>query len=42
LIEKVGGAALNVFPALERIAANGEVIHNDDSHVKITDLIRQN
>lgn len=42
LIEEVGGAALNIFPALERIAANGEVIHNDDSHVKITDLIRHN
>ena len=42
LIEDVGSAALNVFPALERIAANGNVIHNDDSHVKITDLIRHN
>ena len=37
LIEEVGGAALLIFPSLERMAANGDVIHNDDSHVKITD-----
>ena len=42
LIEEIGGAALLVFPALERVAANGEIIHNDDSHVKITDIIRHN
>ena len=42
LIEEVGGAALLVFSALECIAANGEVIHNDDSRVKITDIIRDN
>lgn len=42
LVEEVGGAALLVFPTLERIAANGELIHNDDSHVKITDIIRYN
>ncbi len=42
LVEEVGGAALLVFPTLERMAANGDVIHNDDSHVKITDVIRHN
>jgi transposase len=42
LVEEVGGAALLVFPTLERLAANGDVIHNDDSHVKITDLIHHN
>lgn len=42
LIEEVAGAALLVFPILERLAANGEVIHNDDSHVKIIDIIRHN
>jgi hypothetical protein len=42
LIEEVGGAALLIFPSLERMAANGDVIHNDDSHVKITDIIRYN
>ena len=42
LIEKVGSAALLVFPTLESMAANGDVIHNDDSHVKITDVIRHN
>jgi transposase len=42
LIEEVGSSALLVFPTLERMAANGEVIHNDDSHVKITDIIHHN
>jgi transposase len=42
LIEEVGGAALLIFPTLERIAANGELIHNDDTTVKITDIIRHN
>lgn len=42
LVEEVGGAALLIFPTLERFAANGEIIHNDDSHVKITDIIRHN
>ena len=41
LVEEVGGAALLIFPTLERLAANGDVLHNDDSHVKITDLIRE-
>ncbi|MEO8402887.1 MAG: transposase, partial [Gammaproteobacteria bacterium] len=34
LIEEVGGAALLVFPTLERMAANGELVHNDDTNVK--------
>lgn len=42
LIEEIGGAALLVFPTLECLAANGDVIHNDDSQVKITDNIRHN
>lgn len=42
LIEEVGGAGLLIFPTLERMAANGEVIHNDDSTVKITDIIHNN
>lgn len=42
LIEEVGGAGLLIFSTLERIAANGNVIHNDDSHVKITDIICDN
>ena len=42
LIEEVGGAALLVFPTLERMAANGEIVHNDDTTVKITDIIRHN
>lgn len=42
LIEEVGGAALLVFPTLEWMAANGKVIHNDDTTVKIIDIIRHN
>jgi transposase len=42
LIEEVGGAALLVFPTLERMAANGEIAHIDDTNVKITDVIRHN
>jgi transposase len=42
LIEEIGGAALFIFSTLERIAANGDVIHNDDSHVKITAIIHHN
>jgi len=42
LIEEVGSAAIPVFQALEQKAANGDIVHNDDSHVKITNLIRQN
>lgn len=42
LIEEVGSIAIPVFQVLERKAANGNIIHNDDSHVKITDLIHQN
>jgi transposase len=42
LIEEVGGAALHVFPILEHMAANGELIHNDDTTVKIIDIIRHN
>ncbi|HAU3965746.1 TPA: transposase [Legionella pneumophila] len=42
LIEEVGSVAIPVFHALERVAANGKIVHNDDSHVKITDLIHLN
>ncbi len=42
LIEEVGGIAIPIFQMLERKAANGNIIHNDDSHVKITDLIHLN
>jgi len=42
LIEEVGSVAIPVFKELEYKAANGDIIHNDDSHVKITDLIRNN
>jgi transposase len=42
LIEEVGGAALHVFPTLECLAANGDIVHNDDTTVKITDVIRHN
>lgn len=42
LVEDVASVALIIFPILEKLAANGEIIHNDDSGVKITDLIRNN
>jgi len=42
LIEEVGSVAIPVLQVLERKAANGDTIHNDDSHVKITDLIHLN
>lgn len=42
LIEEVFSVAIYVFRELEHLAANGEIIHNHDSHVKITDLIRLN
>lgn len=42
LIEEVFGAAIYVFNALEKHADNGDIIHNDDSHVKITDVIHLN
>lgn len=39
LIEEVGSAVIPVFNTLETLAANMELVHADDSHVKITDLI---
>jgi hypothetical protein len=42
LIEEVGSVAIPIFQVLERLAANGNIVHNDDSHVKITDLIHLN
>ncbi|KTD04527.1 Transposase IS66 family protein [Legionella geestiana] len=41
LIEEVGSAVIPVFNALETLAANMELVHADDSHVKITHLIHQ-
>ncbi len=42
LIEEVASVAIDIFQVLELRAANGKLVHNDDSHVKITDLIRHN
>ncbi len=42
LIEEVANAALTIFPVLERMAANAKLIHNDDTHLKIIDLIHDN
>lgn len=42
LIEEVFSVAICIFKVLEHQAANGNVIHNDDRHVKIIDLIRLN
>jgi len=42
LIEQVANAVYPVIRALEGIAASGEVIHNDDTSVKIVEIIRAN
>ncbi|WP_341785344.1 hypothetical protein [Legionella longbeachae] len=42
LMEELAGCALLVFPALEIIAANGSLIHNDDTVLRIIDTIRHN
>jgi transposase len=39
LIEEVFGIAIYVFKILEDHAANGRIIHNDDTYLKITSLI---
>lgn len=42
LMEELAGCALLVFPALEEIAANGSLIHNDDTVLRIVDTIQHN
>ncbi len=42
LIEELACCALMVFPVLEKIAANGSLIHNDDTVVRIVDVIHKN
>lgn len=42
LIEQVANAVHPVIGALEEIAANGDIIHNDDTPVKIMEVIRAN
>jgi transposase len=42
LMEELAGCALLVFPALEELAANGSLIHNDDTVLRIVDTIRHN
>ncbi|WP_278043666.1 IS66 family transposase [Legionella cincinnatiensis] len=42
LMEELMACALLVFPALEEIAANGSLIHNDDTVLRIVDTIRHN
>jgi hypothetical protein len=42
LMEKLAGCALLVFPVLEELAANGSLIHNDDTVLRIVDTIRHN
>lgn len=42
LMEELASSALLVFPTLERLAANGELIHNDDTVLRIVDLIYHN
>lgn len=42
IIDEVANPTLSVFPELEKIAANGEVTHNDDTHCKILSIINEN
>lgn len=42
LMEELAGCALLVFPALEILAANGSLIHNDDTVLRIVDTIHHN
>jgi len=42
LIEEVASPTMKVFHALEQHTANGELVHGDDSHLKIIDVIRDN
>lgn len=42
LIEEVANPAMNIFHELEKQAANGELIHGDDSHLKILEVIQDN
>lgn len=41
-MEELAGYALLVFPALEEIAANGSLMHNDDTALRIVDTIQDN
>lgn len=42
LIEQVADSVYPVFGELERLAAQGEVIHNDDTPVRIMEVIKAN
>ena len=42
LIEQLANAVYPLIGALERVAASGELIHNDDTSVRIVEIIRGN
>ena len=42
IIEEVANPALSVFTEIEKVAANGELVHNDDTHCKILSIINDN
>ena len=42
LIEELASCVFPIFSALERCAANGRLIHNDDTLLRIVDLIYRN
>ncbi len=42
LVEGLAGCALPVFSVLEYMAANGSLIHNDDTVLRIVDVIHHN
>ena len=42
LMEQVANAVHPLIGALEKVAASGELIHNDDTSVRIVEIIREN
>ncbi len=42
LVESVADAAYPVVNSLEKKAANGELVHNDDTKVKILSIMQEN
>lgn len=42
LVEELASVSLSIFPVLEKMAANGSLIHNDDTFLKIIEVMLRN
>tara|TARA_B100000519_G_C14243574_1_gene438569 strand:+ start:112 stop:1746 length:1635 start_codon:yes stop_codon:yes gene_type:complete len=42
LMEELGSCVLSIFPFIEKMAANGHLVQNDDTFLRIVDVIRHN